>query len=145
MTSLLFGLLHAFNPEVKEFGFLTMMPQYILFGLIFGVITIMDDGIEASMGAHTANNVFLCVMVTNKSSALQTPALFEQQNILPWTELAGLILTGIVFIIILKIIFRWKDFSVIFRKVNIIKVVQAVKEVKTEEAADDVIVVNQIP
>ncbi|MDO9580340.1 MAG: CPBP family intramembrane metalloprotease, partial [Bacteroidales bacterium] len=49
MSSLFFGLMHAFNPEVKEFGFLTMMPQYILFGLIFGVITILDDGIEAAM------------------------------------------------------------------------------------------------
>ena len=58
MTSLLFGLMHAFNPEVKEFGFFTMMPQYIVFGLIFGIITILDDGIEASMGAHTANNIF---------------------------------------------------------------------------------------
>ena len=83
MTSILFGLLHAFNPEVKEYGFLTMMPQYIIFGLIFGIVTILDDGIEASMGAHTANNAFLCIMVTNKSSALQTPALFEQQNYFP--------------------------------------------------------------
>jgi membrane protease YdiL (CAAX protease family) len=119
MTSVLFGLMHAFNPEVKEFGFLTMMPQYILFGLIFGVITILDDGIEAAMGAHTANNIFLCIMVTNKSSALQTPALFEQHNIYPWTEFAGLIFTGIVFVIILKTVFRWEDFSVLFGKVKV--------------------------
>ena len=70
MTSLLFALMHGLNPEVKEYGFLTMMPQYILFGLIFGIITILDDGIEAAMGAHTANNAFLCIMVTSKSSAL---------------------------------------------------------------------------
>jgi membrane protease YdiL (CAAX protease family) len=117
MTSILFGLMHAFNPEVKEFGFLTMMPQYILFGLIFGVITILDDGIEAAMGAHTANNVFLCIMVTNKSSALQTPALFNQHNIYPWTEFAGLILTGITFVFILKIIFKWGRFSLLFSKI----------------------------
>jgi membrane protease YdiL (CAAX protease family) len=118
MTSLLFGLMHAFNPEVKEFGFLTMMPQYILFGLIFGVITILDDGIEAAMGAHTANNVFLCVMVTNQSSALQTPALYKQLNIFPWTEFAGLLLSGIVFVFILKILFGWDDLSVIFKKIQ---------------------------
>ena len=114
MTSVLFGLMHAFNPEVKEFGFFTMMPQYITFGLIFGIITILDDGIEAAMGAHTANNIFLCIMVTNRSSALQTPALYEQYNIHPWTEFAALVVTGIIFIIILKMIFRWKDFSVTF-------------------------------
>jgi hypothetical protein len=118
MTSVLFGLMHALNPEVKAFGFFTMIPQYILFGLIFGAITILDDGIEASMGAHTANNIFLCIMVTNKSSALQTPALYEQQNIYPWTEFAALIFTGIAFILILKIIFKWDDFSILFRKIQ---------------------------
>jgi membrane protease YdiL (CAAX protease family) len=127
MTSVLFGLMHAFNPEVKEFGFLTMMPQYILFGLIFGIITILDDGIEAAMGAHTANNIFLCIMVTNESSALQTPALYEQHNISPWTEFAALLFTGIIFILILKIIFKWNDFSLLF------------SEVKADEPA------NQIP
>jgi len=126
MTSILFGLMHAFNPEVKEFGFLTMMPQYILFGLIFGTITILDDGIEAAMGAHTANNVFLCIMVTNQSSALQTPALYEQHNIYPWTEFAGLIFSGIVFIFLLSKIFRWKDFSVLFGEVKIEKVVNQI-------------------
>ena len=80
MTSVLFGLMHAFNPEVEEFGFFTMMPQYILFGLIFGIVTILDDGIEAAIGAHAANNVFLCIMVTHKSSALQTPAVYEQHE-----------------------------------------------------------------
>lgn len=119
MTSIFFGLMHAFNPEVKEYGFLTMIPQYIVFGLIFGIITIMDDGIEASMGAHTANNIFLCIMVTNKSSALQTPALYEQYNIFPWTEFAALVVIGIVFILILKVVFKWNDFSVLFRKIPV--------------------------
>ena len=118
MTSVLFGLMHAFNPEVKEFGFLTMMPQYIVFGLIFGIITILDDGIEAAMGAHTANNIFLCIMVTNQSSALQTHALFEQYNIHPWTELAALLFTGIVFILILKMIFRWENMALLFDKIK---------------------------
>lgn len=126
MTSVLFGLMHAFNPEVKEFGFLTMMPQYIIFGLIFGVITILDDGIEAAMGAHTANNIFLCIMVTNKSSALQTPALYEQSNIYPWPEFIGLLVSGIVFIMILKVVFKWDDLSLLFGKVKVEKIVNQI-------------------
>ena len=117
-TSVLFGLMHSLNPEVQDFGFLTMMPQYILFGLIFGIVTILDDGIEAAMGAHTANNIFLCIMVTSESSALQTPALYEQLKIFPWTEFIALLLSGIVFIVVLKIIFRWKDFLLLFREVK---------------------------
>lgn len=119
MTSVLFGLMHSFNPEVKELGFLTMMPQYIIFGLIFGIITIMDDGIEAAMGAHTANNVFLSVMVTNKSSALQTAALYEQHSIYPWTEFTGLLVTGIIFIFLLALLFRWKKISTLFEKIPV--------------------------
>ena len=113
MTSILFALLHGLNPEVKEYGFLTMMPQYILFGLIFGIITILDDGVEAAIGAHTANNAFLCIMVTSKSSALQTAALYEQHRIYPWAEFAALLAVGLIFIFILKIIFRWKGYSLL--------------------------------
>ncbi len=119
MTSIMFGIMHALNPEVKEYGFLAMMPQYIVFGLIFGIATILDDGIEAAMGAHAANNVFLCIMVTNPSSALQTQALYIQQNVYPWTEFSGLVISGTVFIFILKIIFKWDDFSILFKKITL--------------------------
>jgi membrane protease YdiL (CAAX protease family) len=118
ITSMLFGLMHAFNPEVEEFGFLIMMPQYVLFGLIFGVVTILDDGIEAAMGAHSANNIFLCIMVTNKSSALQTPAVYEQINIYPWIDFANLLIAGILFLIILKKAFRWDSYSPVLSRVE---------------------------
>lgn len=118
ITSVLFGLMHAFNPEVEEFGFFTMMPQYILFGLIFGIVTILDDGIEAAIGAHAANNAFLCIMVTNDSSALQTPAVFEQQNIYPFAEFTALLVTGVVFLVILKMIFKWGSYSLVLSGVE---------------------------
>lgn len=129
MTSVLFGLLHAFNPEVKEFGFFTMVPQYIVFGLIFGIVTIFDDGIEAAMGAHAANNIFLCIMVTSKSSILQTPALYVQNTINPWNEFAGLLISGIVFIWILKLIFKWEGILVLFGKISVPKKAAKVSDV----------------
>ena len=91
-------LLHALNPEEKSFGFFTMMPQYILFGLLFGMTTILDDGIEIALGAHTANNVFNSIMVTSSSSVLQTPALYVQQKIYPWVDLlrAGCLSPGVL-------------------------------------------------
>lgn len=117
MTSILFGLMHVMNPEVKEFGFFTMMPQYVLFGIIFGIITILDDGIEAAMGAHFANNAFLSIMVTHKSSTLQTTAVYEQMNIQPWLDLGTMFVMGLLIILILKVIFKWKDFSVLFSNI----------------------------
>lgn len=118
LTSVLFGLMHSFNPEVDEFGFMMMMPQYITFGLIFGIVTILDDGIEAAIGAHAANNIFLCIMVTNKSSALQTDAIYEQININPMTEFAGLLITGILFVIVMKKLLNWDSWSLLTSSVE---------------------------
>jgi hypothetical protein len=127
LTSLFFGLMHAFNPEVKEFGFFTMIPQYIVFGLVFGIMAVADDGIESAIGAHTANNIFLCIMVTHKSSALQTSAVYEQLNIFPWGEFVALLITGILFIIILGVLFKWKDMSILTGKIS------AAEEIAVEE------------
>jgi membrane protease YdiL (CAAX protease family) len=118
MTSLLFGLMHAFNPEVNEFGFFTMMPQYVLFGLFFGIITILDDGVEAAIGAHAVNNAFLCIVVTHSSSALQTQAVYEQHKVFPWTEFTALLISGIIFVIVLKMIFKWKKYSLLISRVE---------------------------
>jgi len=118
ITSVLFALMHGMNHEVKEFGFWSMMPYYALFGLIFGLMTLLDDGIEAAMGAHAANNIFLCIMVTNESSALQTPALFEMHEIDPSVELISMLVTGVLVILILKILFRWTNFSSLAGKVE---------------------------
>lgn len=117
VTSVLFGLLHAFNPEVKDLGFITMMPQYLLFGLVFGIASILDDGIEVAMGAHTANNIFLCIFVTNSSSVFQVSSLYEQKNVYPLTELVGLLIAAVIFIIVLKMIFKWEDFSRLWGKI----------------------------
>jgi membrane protease YdiL (CAAX protease family) len=59
-----------------------MMPQYVLFGLVFGIITVLDDGIEAAVGAHAANNIFLCIMVT-LTLLPSDAAVYEQQNVYP--------------------------------------------------------------
>ena len=119
ITSVLFALMHWPNPEVKEFGFLTMMPYYTIFGLIFGIMTLLDDGIEAAMGAHAANNVFLCVLVTNEFSALQTPALYEMHEMDPSVEFISMLITGVLVILILKIALGWRNyFSLLAGKVG---------------------------
>ncbi len=112
IPSLIFGLIHAANPEVKEFGFWLAMPQYIFFGLLFGFVAVMDDGIELSMGMHAVNNVFLSLFVTNKSSALQTDAVFEQIHVYPVKETVVLGVMGILAVIY----FAWKhqwDFRIL--------------------------------
>jgi CAAX amino terminal protease family. len=124
ITSILFGLMHGVNPEVKAYGFWTMLPQYVLFGLIWGIMTILDDGIEAAIGAHAANNVFLCIMVTNNSAALQTGALFEQHIVYPWFELSTMLIMGLLFIFVMNRIFKWNNFLKIFGRVERNKIIQ---------------------
>lgn len=117
LPSLIFGFMHFFNPEVKEYGVWLTIPQYVLFGVIFGIITVLDDGIETAMGAHAANNIFMSIFVTSKASVLQTSALFEQQRVDPLKDLIVLAVCGIIFIAILSFRYKWK-FSVISQKVN---------------------------
>ena len=117
IPALLFGLMHSFNPEVKEYGFWATMPQYVIFGLLFGLMTILDDGIELAMGAHAANNIFSCLFVTNAASALQTPAVFNQLNINPTKETLVLSIMGILSIIIFSRVYKW-NFAVLNKKIE---------------------------
>ncbi|MDW3209260.1 MAG: CPBP family intramembrane glutamic endopeptidase [Reichenbachiella sp.] len=107
VPGLVFALLHAFNPEVEAHGFWVVMPQYITFGFLFGLIAILDDGIELAMGAHAANNVFLALFLTNKDSVLQTPAILEQLEINPMRDTITLIVLSIVFFFVLKKKYDW--------------------------------------
>ena len=74
-TSAFFALMHAFNPEVATLGY-GILSYYFLTGVFLAVMTIMDDGMELSMGYHAANNVFTAIMITNNWQAFQTDAVF---------------------------------------------------------------------
>ena len=118
-TSVLFGLMHGLNPEVKQYGFMTMMPQYIFFGMVFAVLTMFDDGIEMAIGAHAANNIFLSILVTNDNMALQTPAMYEQIEIYPWKEFGGLVVMSLIFLATMALIYRWKDIRKLYARIMI--------------------------
>ena len=76
LTSVLFGLLHSANPEVAEMGWITMV-LYIGFGLLMGIMTLMDDGLELALGFHFGNNLMAALLVTSDWSAIQADALFR--------------------------------------------------------------------
>jgi len=123
IPSLVFGLIHCFNPEVSAHGFWLTMPNYILFGVLFGLTSILDDGIEIALGIHAANNIFLSLFVTNPDSALRTNAIFEQQSIEPAKDLIGFIITGI-----LVFLFFYKKYHWNWKIMN-----QKVEETSTED------------
>ena len=110
-TTLIFGLLHIFNPEIKEFGIALALPQYIILGLILGISTLMDDGLEMALGVHAINNVFLAIFLTFDASALQTPALLSVKEINPLVDLIELIIASVIFILWASRKYHWNKWT----------------------------------
>lgn len=116
IPSVLFALMHSANPEVKEFGFWLMMPNYLLMGLLLGIISILDDGIELALGVHFINNALGSILFTFESSVLQTDALFMQHNIDPIRSLLEMAVLTVLALYIFKRIYKW-DFGIINKKI----------------------------
>ena len=76
LTSIIFGSLHAFNPEVAKLGY-GLMVYYIGTGFFFGIMSLMDDGIELAIGFHVANNLVTAILVTADWTAFQTESLYK--------------------------------------------------------------------
>ena len=103
ITSILFGLMHASNPEAKAHGLLIMMPYYIFFGAFLGILTLLDEGAELAMGIHCANNLMSSLLVCSKNSVLQTDAIFYTSSENPGGEfITWIIMASICFFILFK-------------------------------------------
>ncbi len=76
ITSTVFGLLHIANPEVEKLGNIILI-YYVGTGFFLGITTLMDDGLELSLGFHAANNLFTALLVTADWTAFQTHSIFK--------------------------------------------------------------------
>lgn len=119
ITSLIFGSLHYINPEVKEYGAMIAMPQYLWIGFFFGICTLMDEGIEMAWGVHAINNIFFCVFLTQDSSAIQTPALYRITAFNPLFDLIALFTLSMIFIAITRHRFKWPEWSYLLAKIDV--------------------------
>lgn len=79
VTSVTFGLMHIANPEVIKLGY-GIMVFYIGTGFLLGVITLMDEGLELSLGFHAANNLLTALLITTDWTAFQTYAVFKDYS-----------------------------------------------------------------
>ncbi len=76
MTSVIFGGMHYFNPEVAKMGNIIMI-YYIGTGFFLGIITLMDEGMELALGFHAANNLVGALLVTSDWGVFQTHSVFK--------------------------------------------------------------------
>ncbi len=119
IPSVIFALLHAANPEVKEFGFWLAMPQYLIMGLMLGLVSILDDGIELALGIHFINNALAAMLVTHDASAFQTDALFKLKELNPVASLISISIACVLVVLVLQRIYKW-NFNVLNKKLELL-------------------------
>ena len=76
MTSIIFGCLHLANPEVDKLGY-NLVWWYMGTGLVLGIMTLMDEGIELALGVHASNNLFAALLVTADWTVFQTESILK--------------------------------------------------------------------
>jgi len=113
LTSVIFGGMHFFNPEVVKMGPIIMI-YYIGTGLFLGIITLMDEGLELALGFHAANNLIGALLITSDWSAFQTHSIFR--DISEPSAAVDIIVPVLIIYPILLLIFskkyqwtNWKD------------------------------------
>ena len=115
LTSVLFGIMHSANPEVAEIGYFKMMIFYVGTGLLLGIMTLMDEGLELALGFHLGNNLLAALLITSDWSALQTDAIFKntaEQGISSITEiLAPVIIVYPILLFILSKKYGWTNWK----------------------------------
>jgi len=114
ITSVMFGVFHGANPEVTEMGWIVMI-FYIGTGLLLGIMTLMDDGLELALGFHFGNNLLAALLITSDWSALQTDAVFRYVGEEATNSVAEIIMpVFIVYPIILLILskkYKWNNWK----------------------------------
>lgn len=110
VTGILFGLMHAANPEVQTLGY-GVMSYYIMTGIFLGCIVLMDDGLELSMGYHAANNIFAALILTNEWQAFQTDALWidHAKPTFGWDVIATMLVLQPLLLLAFAKIYKWKN------------------------------------
>ena len=111
-TSVIFGLMHIFNPEVSKIGYIIMV-YYIGTGLFLGILTLMDEGLELALGFHAANNLITALLVTANWTAFQTNSILIDVSE-PSAGIDIVIPVLVVFPILLFLfskIYKWSDWK----------------------------------
>ena len=104
LTSIIFGMLHVFNPEIVKLG-MWLLFYYIGTGFFFGIMTLMDEGIELALGFHIANNLITALLVTADWTAFQTYSVLKdiaEPTLIPELVLSLFILYPISLFILSK-------------------------------------------
>lgn len=118
ITSVLFGMVHSFNPEVTQYGFWNMQIYYISVGLFLGIMTILDDSLEIALGIHAATNFYGACLVGYEGSAIQTASIFKSSDLDTTIMTAGFFILALIFFVIIKVKYKLPSITYVFEKLN---------------------------
>jgi len=112
ITSVVFGLLHLANPEVDKLGNIIMV-FYIGTGLLWGITTLMDEGMELALGLHAGNNLVTALLVTADWTAFQTNSILKDisEPSAGFDVIAPVLILYPIFILIMAYRYKWHDWS----------------------------------
>jgi hypothetical protein len=113
VTSVIFGGLHFFNPEVDKLGS-SIMVYYIGTGFFLGIITLMDEGMELALGFHAANNMIGAMLVTADWTVFQTHSIFKDisEPVVDFATVFGpVFILYPIFIAIMAWKYKWKNWG----------------------------------
>lgn len=113
ITSVIFGSLHLFNPEVEKLGY-GILVYYIGTGLFLGIMTLMDDGIELALGFHAANNLITALLVTSSWTAFQTESVLIDisEPSLGGELLLSLLVFYPLFLVLMSKKYNWSNWKI---------------------------------
>ncbi len=116
LTSILFACMHAFNPEVTTLGY-GILVYYFMTAVFLAIMSVMDEGLELSMGYHAANNVFTAIIITNNWQAFQTDAVFidTSKPSFGFDSIITLIIIQPLLLLVLSKIYKWKNWKRLVR------------------------------
>jgi membrane protease YdiL (CAAX protease family) len=115
ITSLLFGLAHMTNPEVRQFGWPVMLTYYTFFALFLGGLTLLDEGLELAFGIHFANNFMSSVLVSSPHGVIKTYSLFQTKAEDPFAEVITWAILAFVTFMIFFMKYRWRNFNLLIK------------------------------
>jgi len=115
ITSVLFGLAHMTNPEVKAYGWPVMLTYFCGFALFMGAVTLLDEGLELAFGIHFANNIVSGILVSTPNSVIKTYSIFETKTQDPYSEIWAWLAMATLTFFIFWFKYRWKNFSLIIK------------------------------
>ena len=112
ITSVIFGGLHFFKPEVTKLGNIIMI-YYIGTGFMLGIMTLMDEGLELALGFHAGNNLITAVLVTADWTAFQTNSLLKDisEPSMGWDVLIPVLIIYPAFLFIMSKKYGWSNWK----------------------------------